>query len=133
LSSKVIAIKVMQEWSLTRLADVAIHDWRMFIKPTELVAILERYGLRVGPLAGLGPRAKLPTLVRSVVGANRGRITYGELSRRLNVGPGAEHLDLLHGFRDQGGCGVKRQHPHDMATGDPRGRRRSRSAAHTPH
>jgi 2-polyprenyl-6-hydroxyphenyl methylase/3-demethylubiquinone-9 3-methyltransferase len=25
-------------------------------------------------------------LVRSVVSANRGRITYGELSRRLNVG-----------------------------------------------
>ena len=40
LTSKVIAIKVMQEWSLTRIADVAIHDWRMFIKPTELAATL---------------------------------------------------------------------------------------------
>ncbi len=86
LTSKVIVIKVMQEWSLTRLADVAIHDWRMFIKPSELAAILERHGLRVGPWAGLGPRAKLPTLVRSVVSANRGRITYGEFSQRLNVG-----------------------------------------------
>jgi 2-polyprenyl-6-hydroxyphenyl methylase/3-demethylubiquinone-9 3-methyltransferase len=86
LTSKVVAIKVMQEWSLTRITDVAIHDWQMFIKPTELAAILDRHGLRVGPLAGLGPRATLPTLVRSFVSAKRGRITYGELSRRLNVG-----------------------------------------------
>ena len=58
----------------------------MFITPTELAATLERHGLRVGPLAGLGPRAKLPTLVPSLVSAKRGRITYGEFSRRLNFG-----------------------------------------------
>ena len=38
------------------------------------------------PLVGLGPRTKLLTLVSSFVSAKRGRITYGELSRRLNVG-----------------------------------------------
>ena len=46
--SKLLAIKVMQEWRLTRLTDVAIHDWDMFITPGELAAVLERHGLVEG-------------------------------------------------------------------------------------
>src|SRR5215471_13889827 len=30
--SKLLAIKVMQQWPLTRVVDAAIHDWDMFIK-----------------------------------------------------------------------------------------------------
>ncbi len=36
--SKIIAIKAAQEWRLTRVFDSPIHDWRMFIKPAELVS-----------------------------------------------------------------------------------------------
>ena len=87
LTSKILAIKVVQEWPFTRIADLRnLHDWRKFITPAELADALERYGLHVGEMVGLGPRAKFPTLLRSLISANQGRITYGELGRRMNHG-----------------------------------------------
>ena len=86
LMSKLLAIKVMQEWPLTRLTDVAFHDWDMFITPAELAGVLTRHGLAPAEMTGLGARAKPLAVLRSLASARRGRITYGELSRRLNVG-----------------------------------------------
>ena len=86
LASKLLAIKAVQEWRLTRLTDVAIHDWDMFITPAELAAVLERHGLAPGEMTGLGARAKPLAVLRGFASARRGRITYGELSRRLDVG-----------------------------------------------
>ena len=86
LRSKLLAIKVMQEWPLTRLTDVAIHDWDMFIAPAELAGILKRHGLAPDQMTGLGSRARPLPVLRSFASARRGRITYGEFSRRLDVG-----------------------------------------------
>ena len=85
-TSKLLAIKAVQEWRLTRLTDVAFHDWDMFITPAELAAILERHGLAPGETTGLGARATPFAVLRSLASARLGRITYGELSRRLDVG-----------------------------------------------
>jgi 2-polyprenyl-6-hydroxyphenyl methylase / 3-demethylubiquinone-9 3-methyltransferase len=86
LTSKFLAIKVMQEWRLTRIIDVPIHDWAMFIRPEELVDVMRSHGLRVGDLVGLAPRASPPRVLLNFVRANRGSISYGELSRRLDAG-----------------------------------------------
>ena len=86
VKSKLLAIKVPQQWPLTRVTDVAIHDWGMFIKPAELAGVLKRHGLKTGEIVGLGPRARLPAVLASYIAARRGRITYGEFSRRLDVG-----------------------------------------------
>jgi 2-polyprenyl-6-hydroxyphenyl methylase/3-demethylubiquinone-9 3-methyltransferase len=86
LASKLVAIMVMQRWPLTRVTATALHDWDMFIKPAELVRALERHGLKAGEIVGLGPRASLPAVLRGRISAGRGRITYGELSRRLDMG-----------------------------------------------
>src|SRR6202046_146667 len=85
-ASKLLAIKAVQQWRLTRLTDVAFHEWDMFITPAELAAILERHGLAVGETTGLGARATPLAVLRSLASARLGRITYGELSRRLDVG-----------------------------------------------
>ena len=85
-TSKLLAIKAVQQWRLTRLTAVAFHDWDMFITPAELVAILERHGLAPGETTGLGVRAMPLAVLRSLASARLGRITYGELSRRLDVG-----------------------------------------------
>ena len=84
--SRLLAIKVTQQWRLTRLTDVAIHDWDMFLTPAELAAVLERHGLTPGDVTGLGSRGRPRTVLRALIAAKRGRITYGELSRRLEVG-----------------------------------------------
>ena len=86
LASRLIVIKVMQEWRLTRFIDATVHEWAMFIKPEELVVTLGRHGLRTGEIVGLGPRSRRPFVLLNFIRANRGRISYGELSRRLDVG-----------------------------------------------
>jgi 2-polyprenyl-6-hydroxyphenyl methylase/3-demethylubiquinone-9 3-methyltransferase len=58
----------------------------MFIKPAELAAIMERHGLVPGEKTGLGARANPLAVLRGLASARLGRITYGELSRRLDVG-----------------------------------------------
>ena len=85
--SRLFAIKLAQQWRLTRLTDVAFHDWDMFITPAELTVILTRHGLALGELTGLGARARPVTVLRGLAAARRGRITYGEFSRRLDAGP----------------------------------------------
>ena len=86
-ASRLLAIKVMQEWPLTRLTDVAIHDWDQFLTPAELAAVLRRHGLAPAEMTGLGARARPWTVLRAFAAARRGRISYGEFSRRLDVGP----------------------------------------------
>ena len=85
-TSKSLAIKVMQEWRPTRIIDATIHDWEMFIKPEDLVDVMRSHGLWMRDVVGLAPRARPPKVLLNFFRANRGNITYGELSRRLDVG-----------------------------------------------
>ncbi|WP_159617604.1 bifunctional 2-polyprenyl-6-hydroxyphenol methylase/3-demethylubiquinol 3-O-methyltransferase UbiG [Arthrobacter zhaoguopingii] len=85
-TSRFLGIKVMQDWSLTKVTDAALHDWNLFITPDELTAQLSQTGLGVEEIAGLAPRAPKPVVLKSFYDARRGRISYGELSRRLDFG-----------------------------------------------
>ncbi|SFP52036.1 3-demethylubiquinone-9 3-methyltransferase [Geodermatophilus dictyosporus] len=87
MASKLLAIKVMQDWRLTRAFDTPVHEYDMFIKPKDLGATMARHGLRLHETVGLGPRAKNPaSAVLGFVRAQRGQMSYGELSRRLAFG-----------------------------------------------
>jgi 2-polyprenyl-6-hydroxyphenyl methylase / 3-demethylubiquinone-9 3-methyltransferase len=86
MRSRLIAIKLMQQWPLTRVVAADIHDWDMFIKPAELTGVLRRHGLSIGEITGLGPRASRPAMLAGFIAARRGRISYGEFSRRLDMG-----------------------------------------------
>ena len=43
--SKIVTIKLLQEWKATSVMPPNLHDWNMFIKPRELQALMERYRL----------------------------------------------------------------------------------------
>ncbi len=86
LVSKVVAIKIMQEWRLTRLFDTEVHDWSMCIRPDELDATCTRHGLRTAEVVGLGPRSRNPLRVLDMARAAHGRLAWGEASRRLDFG-----------------------------------------------
>lgn len=87
LVSRLLAIKVMQEWRATRVFDTPVHVYDMFIKPRELESVMARHGLRVQETVGLGPRTKNPSIaVLGFTRARRGQISYGELSRELDFG-----------------------------------------------
>ncbi|QDQ90788.1 3-demethylubiquinone-9 3-O-methyltransferase [Rhodococcus sp. WB9] len=85
-ASKLVAIKIMQEWRMTRMFDTPIHDWSMCIRPAELEPIMERHGLRLDEIVGLGPRSKNPLRLLDLARAGGTRLSYGELSRRLDFG-----------------------------------------------
>jgi 2-polyprenyl-6-hydroxyphenyl methylase/3-demethylubiquinone-9 3-methyltransferase len=85
-ASKVLVIKVVQEWRLTRVVDTELHAWQMFIKPLEVEEALRRRGLRLGEITGLGVRANMLGVLRNFARARRGRISVGQLSRALDVG-----------------------------------------------
>ncbi|MGY1988141.1 bifunctional 2-polyprenyl-6-hydroxyphenol methylase/3-demethylubiquinol 3-O-methyltransferase UbiG [Blastococcus sp. SYSU DS0669] len=85
--SKLLAIKVMQEWRATRVFDTPVHDWSMFIRPAELESTMARHGLQLHEAVGLGPRTRNPVgALLGFVRARRGRMSFGELSRRLDFG-----------------------------------------------
>ncbi|WP_400997620.1 bifunctional 2-polyprenyl-6-hydroxyphenol methylase/3-demethylubiquinol 3-O-methyltransferase UbiG [Agromyces sp. GXQ0307] len=84
--SRLLVIRAMQEWRWTRITDAEIHDWAMFITPAELSATLDGHGLAVVETVGLAPRAGLAAMVRDLLRVRRGRMTYGELSRRMDFG-----------------------------------------------
>lgn len=84
--SKLVAIKIMQEWRMTRMFDTPIHDWTMCIRPGELESVMKRHGLQLGEIVGLGPKSKNPLRLLDLARAGGRRLSYGELSRRLDFG-----------------------------------------------
>ena len=84
--SKLLVIKLLQDWRPTRVIDTELHSWALFITPTELEECLRRHGLRLDEITGLGPRANKASLLWNFTRARRGRITFGGLSRLMDVG-----------------------------------------------
>jgi 2-polyprenyl-6-hydroxyphenyl methylase/3-demethylubiquinone-9 3-methyltransferase len=50
--SKLVVIKLLQEWRYTSVFPPRFHAWEQFITPGELRASLERHGLRAGDVTG---------------------------------------------------------------------------------
>lgn len=81
--SKLVMIKLFQEWNATSFMAPDLHDWRQFIKPDELRAIMVRHGLQPRDIAGLSPGANPIALFRALRQRKRGAITYAETGRRV--------------------------------------------------
>lgn len=129
--SKLLAIKVTQQWPLTRLTDVAIHDWDQFITPAELAGLLERHGLAASEVTGLGARANPLTVLRGLAAARLGRITYGEFSRRLDVGQVASTAVSYMGFAVRAGAALPALWPPAIQFPQDRGRASTATTART--
>jgi 2-polyprenyl-6-hydroxyphenyl methylase/3-demethylubiquinone-9 3-methyltransferase len=85
LRSKLILIKVLQDWRWTNLMPPDLHDWTMFIKPRELLGLLERNGLRNRGLTGLQPAADPFRAWRLLRAQKRGEISPAEALHRIGL------------------------------------------------
>ncbi len=85
LRSKLVIIKLFQEWSWTSFMPPNLHDWRLFIKPEELTAILADHDLENQGLTGLKPATNPLQTFRLLRARKRGEITYLEAARRLGL------------------------------------------------
>jgi hypothetical protein len=93
-----VIIKLFQEWSWTSFMPTGFHDWRMFIKPEELLSLLAGNGLRNLDLTGLSPGIH-PLRVVSVLRARkRGRISYLEAARRIGLRESRDRSVLFLGY-----------------------------------
>ena len=80
--SNLVMIKLFQEWRWTALTEPNLHDWDMFIKPSELVAGLARAGLDNRDVVGIGPARNPLAMLRDMRRRARGDMTFGEFGTR---------------------------------------------------
>lgn len=78
--SKLVVIKLFQEWDSTRLAEPGLHDHAMFIKPKELERELRAARLEPRASEGFKPAANPIKLIRLMRARRRGDITTHEFA-----------------------------------------------------
>jgi 2-polyprenyl-6-hydroxyphenyl methylase/3-demethylubiquinone-9 3-methyltransferase len=99
LRSRLVMIKLMQEWDATRCMEPNLHDWSMFIKPAELRSHLESAGLRPSDeIVGIAPAAKPPSLVKALRARRKGAIDFAELGRRVALRESRDRSILYAGY-----------------------------------
>jgi len=80
--SRLVMIKLLQEWRSTAFMPPALHDWDQFIKPPEVLAHLERAGFRNVEMVGLKPAANPIQLFLLLRQVKNGAMTPAEMGRR---------------------------------------------------
>lgn len=88
--SRLIVIKLLQEWRWTALMPPRLHDWNMFIRPAELGRLLQQHGLQPGGLTGLKPRANPLRLVWALRQRERGFLSYAEAVEQMDLGESSD-------------------------------------------
>jgi 2-polyprenyl-6-hydroxyphenyl methylase/3-demethylubiquinone-9 3-methyltransferase len=84
--SKLIAIKLGQEWPVTAWMPPGLHDWAQFITPAELGRCLARHRLRPHGLAGMAPRRSPVALLRLLRQVRQGKLSYADLGHQAPFG-----------------------------------------------
>ena len=83
LLSKLLAIKLAQEWRLTRVLPPGLHDWSQFITPAELDALIRTHGLARQEVVGLLPGASPLAAISAMWRYKQGAMSVAELGQRL--------------------------------------------------
>jgi len=87
LRSRIALIGLFQTWKWSRCAPPNLHEWRRFIKPGELIVTLAQYGLLHRRTVGLQPHIGKFRSILEMLKRSRGKISYGELGRRMEMRP----------------------------------------------
>src|SRR3954471_7265104 len=82
--SKLVLIKMAQDWPATAWAEPDLHDWDMFIRPEELEAHLRRAGLEARDRVGFSS-ANPAGALKAMWDRAHGRITYRQMGERLRA------------------------------------------------
>ncbi len=77
------AIKVAQEWEMTRFLPPNLHDWKKFIKPRELLSYMQISHLHNQEVKGMSPRANPFVSINQFLRHKRGEVTLAEVGERI--------------------------------------------------
>jgi 2-polyprenyl-6-hydroxyphenyl methylase/3-demethylubiquinone-9 3-methyltransferase len=85
LLSKLVMIKLAQDWAATAVLPPGLHDWGQFITPAELRGALGRHSMRSRHMAGLSPGVSPVAAFRLARQLKKGRLSYAEFGRRISL------------------------------------------------
>lgn len=83
LLSKLIMIKLAQDWAATAVLPPGLHDWSQFITPAELRGGLGRHHMHSQHMAGLSPGVSPVAAFRLARQLKKGQLSYAEFGRRI--------------------------------------------------
>ena len=83
--SKLVAIKIWQEWKSTAFMPPHLHVWEMFIKPRELAQIMENCGFEVKQFRGSSPNVSIPKMITYLRRRAAGKMTFKELGEKFKL------------------------------------------------
>lgn len=104
--SRLIVIKLLQEWRWTALMPPRLHDWKMFIRPAELRRMLAQHGLVPGGLTGLKPRANPLRVIRALRRRKRGLLSYAAAVREMDLAESSDTSVAYIGYARKPGPSV---------------------------
>lgn len=82
--SRIVAIKIWQDWG--RFCQPNTHVWEMFIKPSELVALLQRNRLASREMRGIAPRTRNPfSMLRALYAVRSGKVRNEGMTALLDM------------------------------------------------
>jgi 2-polyprenyl-6-hydroxyphenyl methylase/3-demethylubiquinone-9 3-methyltransferase len=86
--SKLVVIKLLQEWKATRVVTTNLHDWAMFIKPNELRAVLAKHGLQNQEIVGINPKGNPLRALTAFRQLKRGNLSYARIGEQIPMAIG---------------------------------------------
>jgi 2-polyprenyl-6-hydroxyphenyl methylase/3-demethylubiquinone-9 3-methyltransferase len=81
--SKLVAIKIWQEWKRWAFMPPNLHVWEMFIKPDEIKQLLQQNGFEWKEHIGSQPNVSIPTMLGYLRKRAKGEWTYGQLGEKF--------------------------------------------------
>ena len=98
LISKLVAIKIGQEWKSWAFMPADLHVWKMFIKPRELKSLLQMNHLRWMEHQGLKPDQSVFRIQRFLRQRAGGRMSYRELGEKIRMVEGRSRAVMYMGY-----------------------------------
>jgi len=96
--SKLVAIKIWQEWKRWAFFPPKLHNWKMFIKPEELKLVLLDNGFEFKEYRGTQPNVPIPTMLGYLRKRTKGEWTYVELGEHFQLVESNDMNILYMGF-----------------------------------
>ena len=81
--SRLVAIKIWQEWKRWAFMPPSLHVWEMFIKPAELKELLTKSGLEWKEHVGSSPNVSIPKMLTYLRKRVKGDWTFEDLGKRF--------------------------------------------------
>jgi 2-polyprenyl-6-hydroxyphenyl methylase / 3-demethylubiquinone-9 3-methyltransferase len=96
--SKLVAIKICQEWKPWVFLPAELHVWRMFIKPLELKSLLWENHLEWKEHQGIKPNISVPRMLRFLHRRVNGIMSYRDLGEKIRMIEGRSASVMYMGY-----------------------------------